>query len=88
MKRHSFAFVGFWYDFVVGDDWSVAVGVIAALALTHGLSATAMPVWWVLPAAVAVVLALSVGRVARRAATDHQTTAATRPTNAEPDIAA
>jgi phage shock protein PspC (stress-responsive transcriptional regulator) len=76
MKRRTSAFVRFWYDFVIGDDWSVAVGVIAALALTYGLSATAMPVWWVLPAAVALVLPLSLVRVARRAVTDHQTTAA------------
>ena len=81
MKRRAFAFVGFWYDFVIGDDWSVAVGVIAALALTYGLSATAIPVWWVLPAAVAVVLPLSLGRVARRAVTDHQTTVATTTDN-------
>jgi membrane protein implicated in regulation of membrane protease activity len=76
MKGRISAFVGFWYDFVVGDDWSVAVGLVAALALTYGLSATAMPVWWVLPAAVAVMLPLSLWRAARRTATDHQTTAA------------
>jgi hypothetical protein len=81
MKCRASVFVGFWYDFVIGDDCSVAVGVIAALALTYGLSATAMPVWWVLPAAVAVVLPLSLGRVARRAVTDHQTTAATTTDN-------
>jgi hypothetical protein len=81
MRRSVSAFVGFWYDFVIGDDWTVAVGVIAALALTYGLSETAMPVWWVLPAAVAVVLSLSLGRVARRAVTDHQTTAATTTDN-------
>jgi hypothetical protein len=76
MKRRAWAFIGFWYDFVIGDDWSVAVGVISALALTYGLSVTAMPAWWVLPAAVAVVLPLSLGRVARRTVTDQQTTAA------------
>jgi hypothetical protein len=76
MKRRVSAFVGFWYDFVIGDDWSVAVGVIAALALTYGLSMTATPAWWVLPAAVAVVLPLSLGRVARRAVTNQQTTSA------------
>ena len=42
MKRRISAFAGFWYDFVVGDDWRVPVGVIAALALTYGLSATAI----------------------------------------------
>jgi cytochrome c-type biogenesis protein CcmH/NrfF len=50
--------------------------VIAALALTYGLSATAMPLWWVLPAAVAVLLPLSLWRVARRTVTDRQTTPA------------
>jgi phage shock protein PspC (stress-responsive transcriptional regulator) len=73
MKRRNSAFVGFCYDFVVGDDWSVAVGVIAALALTYGLGATTIPLWWVLPAAVLVVLPLSLWRVARRTATDRQT---------------
>jgi hypothetical protein len=70
MKRRISAFAGFWYDFVVGDDWRVPVGVIAALALTYGLSATAIPVWWVMPAAVVVVLPLSLWRVARRSVTD------------------
>ena len=27
-------FLLLWYDFVVGDDWRVAVGVVAALAAT------------------------------------------------------
>lgn len=25
-------FAAFWYDFIVGDDWAVAAGVVAALA--------------------------------------------------------
>ena len=71
MKRRISAFARFWYDFVVGDDWRVPVGVLAALALTYGLSATAIPVWWVMPAAVVVVvLPLSLWRVARRSVTD------------------
>ena len=32
------AFGAFWYDFVIGDDWLVAAGVVAALAGTYGLS--------------------------------------------------
>ena len=56
-------FGAFWYDFVVGDDWRVAVGVVVALALTYALStATSIPSWWVLPVAVAVLLALSLRR--------------------------
>jgi hypothetical protein len=56
-------FGAFWYDFVVGDDWRVAIGVVAALALTYGLStATSLPSWWVMPAAVAFLLTLSLRR--------------------------
>jgi len=54
------AFGRFWWDFVVGDDWVAAAGVIAGLALTAALAA-----WWVLPISVAIVLAMSVHRAAR-----------------------
>ena len=30
------AFGAFWYDFVIGDDWRVAVVVVVALAATFG----------------------------------------------------
>jgi hypothetical protein len=66
MIRCIMAFAAFWYDFIVGDDWRVAVGVITALALTYGLSTTTVPAWWVLPAAVLVLLPLSLWRVASR----------------------
>ncbi len=55
----------FWYDFVVGDDWRVAVGVVVSLAATFGVSRTGVPAWWVLPAVVAVLLPASLWRVAR-----------------------
>lgn len=29
--RPIIGFLTFWYDFVVGDDWTVAVGVVIAL---------------------------------------------------------
>jgi hypothetical protein len=54
------AFGRFWWDFVVGDDWIAAAGVIAGLALTAALAS-----WWVLPVAVAIVLTMSVLRAAR-----------------------
>jgi hypothetical protein len=56
----------FWYDFIVGDDWRVAVSVIVALAVTYGVSKTSIPAWWVLPAAVALVLPWSLWRARRR----------------------
>jgi membrane protein YdbS with pleckstrin-like domain len=31
------AFGQFWYDFIIGDDWKIAVAVVLALALAVGL---------------------------------------------------
>jgi hypothetical protein len=56
MKR-LVAFGRFWWDFVVGDDWISAAGVVVGLALTAALGA-----WWVLPVVVALVLATSLRR--------------------------
>ncbi len=60
------AFGGFWYDFVIGDDWRVALGVIAALAATYGVSRTSVAAWWILPAALIVLLPFSLWRATRR----------------------
>ena len=60
------AFGAFWYDFVVGDDWRVAVAVVAALAITYGVSRSAVPAWWVTPALIAVLLPFSVWRAITR----------------------
>ena len=54
----------FWWDFVVGDDWRVAVGIAVALGLTALLATTSAPAWIVMPLAVAAVLWLSLRRVA------------------------
>jgi len=59
------AFGAFWYDFVVGDDWRVAAGVVAALALTFGVSRAGAPAWWIVPSAVAVLLPYSLLRATR-----------------------
>ena len=55
----------FWWDFVVGDDWRVAVGVVLALAASAALAASDLPAWWLLPVAVATVLYLSLRREVR-----------------------
>jgi membrane protein implicated in regulation of membrane protease activity len=59
------AFGAFCYDFIIGDDWRVALGVVAALAVTAGVAALSVPAWWVLPATVLIVLPLSLWRAAR-----------------------
>jgi hypothetical protein len=61
------AFGAFWYDFIIGDDWRVALGVILALAITYVASrSTDAPLWWILVVAVAVLLPVSIHRVTRR----------------------
>jgi hypothetical protein len=52
----------FWWDFIIGDDWHIAAGVVVALAATAALVAADVPAWWLLPAAVAAVLYLSLRR--------------------------
>jgi hypothetical protein len=55
----------FWWNFIVGDDWRVAAGVLLAFGLTALLATTAIPAWWLLPIAVAAVLWLSLRRAVR-----------------------
>ncbi|HVC14008.1 MAG TPA: hypothetical protein VND62_04020 [Acidimicrobiales bacterium] len=61
------AFGLFWYDFVVGDDWLLAVGVIVALGVTAILAHMAkVPSWWLLPVVVLFIVAFSVLRASRK----------------------
>jgi hypothetical protein len=60
------AFVGFWIDFVVGDDWTVAATVLAALLATWALTRAQVAAWWLLPAAVLAITAVSLRRATRR----------------------
>ena len=58
-------FLRFWYDFIVGDDWVVAAGVVPALIVTALLAQRGLNAWWVMPAAVVVLLAASIWRATR-----------------------
>ena len=61
------AFADFWIGFVVGDDWTVAAAVFAALLGTWGLVLAGVPAWWLLPVAALGSTAVSLRRAARRA---------------------
>jgi uncharacterized membrane protein len=61
------AFGRFWWDFVVGDDWLVALLVVIAIGATAALAAASVTAWWLLPLAVPVVLWLSLRRAIRSA---------------------
>jgi hypothetical protein len=55
----------FWWDFVIGDDWRAALGIVVAIGATAALVAADVDAWWLMPAAVAAVLWLSLRRAVR-----------------------
>lgn len=60
----------FWYDFVVGDDWWLAAGVVVALAVGALASRPGLDVGWVLvPILVILTLVASLRRAIRPAPT-------------------
>lgn len=56
-------FLHFWYDFIIGDDWLIALVIAAALVLLKIVSNASL--WWLLPLAVLAVLAVSLVRATR-----------------------
>ncbi len=63
--RRIEAFLRFLWDFVVGDDWRIAAGVVVALGVTALIAGTSVAAWWVLPLAVALLLGGSVWHATR-----------------------
>ena len=55
----------FIWDFVVGDDWRIALAVIVALAVTAAVAGAGASAWWILPVVTVGVLGASVRRAAR-----------------------
>jgi hypothetical protein len=58
------SFLRFMWDFVVGDDWRIAAGVVVALGITAAIATTDVAAWWILPVGVLVLLVGSVWRAA------------------------
>jgi hypothetical protein len=56
--------LGAW-DFVVGDDWLTAIGVVVALGVTAIVAGAGAAAWWLMPVAVLALLGLSLRRAAR-----------------------
>jgi hypothetical protein len=57
-------FLRFWYDFIIGDDWLVAAGVVASVLLSALLVHQGLNAWWVMPIGIGVTLAVSLWREA------------------------
>jgi hypothetical protein len=55
---------GIW-EFIVGDDWRVAVGVVVALGVTAVVAGAGAAGWWIMPPAVILLLADSLRRASR-----------------------
>jgi hypothetical protein len=58
----------FWWDFIVGDDYRIALTVVVLLTATALLSRAGLAAWWLVPVGVLLMLATSVFSVARRTA--------------------
>jgi hypothetical protein len=56
--------VRFLWEFVVGDDWRIAVGVVVALGATALVAGTSVAAWWIVPLAAGGLLAFSLWRAA------------------------
>jgi hypothetical protein len=55
-------FLRFWWTFIVGDDWRVALGIAAALGVSALLVEAGVPAWWLIPLAAVSLLADSLRR--------------------------
>jgi hypothetical protein len=57
-------FLFFWYDFIIGDDWRVAAGVVIGFVVTHAMGIHA---WWLMPVVVASMLLYTLHEATRPA---------------------
>jgi hypothetical protein len=62
-RLRAFA-LGAW-DFIVGDDWRTAVGVVIALGITALVASASIAAWWIAPVMVLALLMLSLRRAVR-----------------------
>lgn len=67
MRSAVIGFFRFWYAFIIGDDWTVAAGVVSALAVTSLLVHRGVAAWWLMPIAVGGLLFTSLRRAAKDA---------------------
>ena len=59
------AVVRFLYDFIVGDDWTIAASIAVGIAVTFWLVQSKIQAWWLLPAVAILTLGVSLWRAAR-----------------------
>lgn len=60
------AIARFLYDFIVGDDWTVAAAIGIVLILSAILNVNHIAAWWLMPVIVVVMLGISLRRASGR----------------------
>jgi len=53
----------FLYEFIVGDDWTVAIAVLAGLVITAVLNANHIVAWWLMPIVAIIMTGISIRRL-------------------------
>ncbi len=69
MERVGSAAVGlgrFLYNYIFGDDWTVAAVILLGLAATWVLAANRISAWWLVPLLAIVMTGISIRRSHRR----------------------
>ncbi len=64
--RRIRAFALFWWDFIVGDDYRIALGVVVLFGALAALSHAGSGWWWLAPVGVLGSLTASVLQAAHR----------------------
>jgi hypothetical protein len=57
----------FWWDFIVGEDLTIALGVCIGLAGVYVLHVEKVSAWWILPVLWITALVTSLARAVRKA---------------------
>ena len=55
-------FLFFWYDFIIGDDWRMAAGIVAGFFAINAVGSTS---WWLMPVVVALMLGFTLTEATR-----------------------
>jgi hypothetical protein len=56
----------FWYDYIFGDDWTIAVAIFIGLAVSALLNSNHIIAWWLIPLIVVIMLGISLRRARPR----------------------
>ena len=59
------SFGDFWYDFIIGDDWTIAAGIVIAFFGTQWLKGNSGQSWYLLPLATFLLVSNSLWKVTK-----------------------